>query len=263
MKSKKGKIQMIFMIRIYIHLIANFFAYPFLKWRSDRLGVENVANEFLALMKRVCVQDSFHHSFEDTYVKYTYSGGIYFYESTCNEGVLSFTKHTNKEGSMDINRLQLKKLKRFERFCKDVENNHSSICERWSLHHKNKQIQCISCSLTIIPDYVNHRTRPDNIQVVKLGIVFDHEFKIVSIIKEYHFVGYTYESSYNKDTQILSSQVNGDNSLEDELLLINLAIAADNSELIAMFPEYYMDTVFDYSTDEFSNRINLYHMINY
>lgn len=249
------------LIAIYLYKIANFLAYPFLKLRGYRLGVEAVADEFTTLMRKVCVNDSFHHSFENTYVEYRLFNGVFFKEDNYNQGVLAASKGVNKDGTMDINRLELKNIKAFERFCKDVENNHSSISERWSLNYKDKQINSIVCTLNIIPDYFNHTRR--KIDAVKIGIVFDHEFNVVSIIKQHFITIRSKNGDETHDQSVITSVMNGDIVLENELLLINLAIAADNSPVIDMFPEYYNQTVYDYSSDEFNQRLQLYFMISY
>lgn len=166
-----------------------------MKLRGYRLGVESIADEFVTLMRKVCVQDSFHHSFDSTYVEYRLFNGIFFKEDQYNQGVLGISKSVNKDGTMDINRLELKNIKAFERFCHDVENNHSSISERWTLNYKNKQINSIVCLLSIIPDYVNHKNR--KIDGVKVGIVFDHEFNVVSVVKQ-HFI--TIRSKHGDET---------------------------------------------------------------
>ena len=259
-KFKREKI-MSDMIKIYLYKIANLLAYPFLKFRGYRLGVEMVADEFIALMRKVCIQGSFHHSFEQSYVKYSLFNGIFFKDDTFNQGFLCILKGVNKDGTMDINQLELKNIKKFERFCSDVESNYSSISERWSLNYKNKKINSITCALTIIPDYKNHRNR--NIDGVKLGIVFDHDFNIVSIIKQ-NFTKVT--SKYCDETcsiPVFSSVIENDILLNTELLLIKLAIASDNSPLLDIFPEYYKPTVYDYSSLEFEQRLLLLEMMEY
>ena len=258
---KQGKQLMNDMMTIYLYKIANFLAYPFLKLRGNRLGVEAVADEFVKLMRKVCVTNSFHHSFEKTYVEYSLFNGIFFKEDTYNQGVLSASKNVCKDGTMEVNRLELKNVKAFERFCADINNNQASMRERWILHYKNKQINSIVCKLDIIPDYLNHLTK--RVDAVKLAIVFDHEFKVVSIIKQY-FV--TIRSKHGDETfemPVSKSIIGGEISLDTEFLLINLATATDISPLRDMFPEYFMPTVYDYSSIEFEQRLQLYNMVSY
>lgn len=248
-------------IVIYLYKLANFIAYPFLKLRGYRLGVESVADEFITLMRKVCIQNSFHHSFDSTYVEYRLFNGIFFKEDQQNQGVLCISKGVNKDGTMDINRLELKNIKAFERFCKYIENNHSYISERWTLNYKDKQINSIVCTLNIIPDNTNHKNR--KIDAIKMGIVFDHEFNVVSIVKQY-FV--TIRSKHGDDIfeqPVYTTSMNEEFSLDTELLFIKLAIASDNSPLIDMFPEYYIPTVYDYSSVEFEQRLKLFEMVDY
>lgn len=113
---KQGKQLMNDMMTIYLYKIANFLAYPFLKLRGNRLGVEAVADEFVKLMRKVCVTNSFHHSFEKTYVEYSLFNGIFFKEDTYNQGVLSASKNVCKDGTMEVNRLELKMLKPLNAF---------------------------------------------------------------------------------------------------------------------------------------------------
>lgn len=249
------------MIRIYLYKIANLLAYPFLKLRGYRLGVEAVADEFITLMRKVCVQDSFHHSFENTYVQYSLFNGIFFKEDRYNQGVLSASKNVCKDGTMEVNRLELKNVKAFERFCADIKNNHAAMRERWTLNYKNKQINSIVCKLDIIPDYINHRTK--RIEAVKLAIVFDHEFKVLSIIKQYFVIIRSKHGDETVEMPVYRSIIEGEISLDTEFLLINLATATDNSPLIDMFPEYFMTTVYDYSSTEFEQRLQLYNMVSY
>jgi hypothetical protein len=241
--------------------MANILLYPFVKLKFSMLGVESVNQEFVALMRKVCVQGSFHHSFENTYVLYDLFNGVYFRENKYNEHVLSASKYHDKKGTMTIHRLELKNIKSFERFCNDVKNNYSSISERWTLNYKDKQINSIVCTLNIIPDNINHKNR--KIDAIKMGIVFDHEFNVVSIVKQY-FV--TIRSKHGDDTfeqPVYTSSMNEEFSLDTELLLIKLAIASDNSPLIDMFPEYYIPTVYDYSSVEFEQRLKLFEMVDY
>lgn len=249
------------LIIIYFYKMAKILLYPFVKLKFSMLGVESVNQEFVNLMRRVCVQGSFHHSFDNTYVLYDLFNGVYFRENKYNEHVLSASKYHDKKGTMTIHRLELKNIKAFERFCKDVENNHSSISERWALNYKDKQINSIVCTLNIIPDYFHHTKR--KIDAIKIGIVFNHEFNVVSIVKQ-HFI--TIRSKHGDETcdkSVLTSVINEDISLDTELLLIKLAISSDNSQLIEMFPEYYNHTVYDYSSDEFKHRLQLFDMVNY
>lgn len=249
------------LIVIYLYKIANLLAYPFLKFRGNRLGVEVVADDFIALMRKVCIQGSFHHSFDNTYVIYHLFNGVYLKESTYNEHVLSSSKYHDKKGTMTIHRLELKNIKAFERFCDDVKNNYSYISERWTLNYKDKQINSIVCTLNIIPDNSNHKKR--KIDAIKMGIVFDHEFNVVSIVKQYFF---TIRSKHGDDTfeqPVYTSSMNEEFSLDTDLLLVKLAIASDNSPLRDMFPEYYIPTVYDYSSLEFEQRLKLFEMVDY
>lgn len=248
-------------IIIYFYKMANILLAPFVKLKYSMWGVDAIYTEFVTLMRKVCVQGSFHHSFDNTYVIYDLFNGVYLKESTYNEHVLSSSKYHDKKGTMTIHRLELKNIKSFERFCKDVENNHSSISERWALNYKDKQINSIVCTLNIIPDYFHHTKR--KIDAVKMGIVFDHEFNVVSIVKQ-HFM--TIGSKHGDETfemPVSKSIIEGEISLDTEFLLINLATATDNSPLIDMFPEYFMTTVYDYSSIEFEQRLQLYNMVSY
>lgn len=249
------------LMTIYLYKIANFLSYPFLKLRGNRLGVEAVADEFVKLMRKVCITDSFHHSFEKTYVQYSLFNGIFFKDDKYNQGVLTASKNVNKDGTMDINRLEIRNIKTFERFFVDVYNNEASMAERWSLNYKDKKISSIVCKLNIVPNAVNHRNR--KIDAVKLVIVFDHEFNIISISKQYFVrIGSKYGDE-TCDIPVYTSLIEDKISLDTEFLLINLAIASDNSELIEMFPEYYNHTVYDYSSIEFEQRLQLYNMVSY
>jgi hypothetical protein len=241
--------------------MANILLAPFVKLKFSMLGVESVNQEFVNLMRKVCIQGSFHHSFDNTYVLYDLFNGVYFRENKYNEHVLSASKYHDKKGTMTIHRLELENIKAFERFCKDIENNHSSISERWTLNYKDKRINSIVCTLNIIPDHINHKNR--KIDAIKMGIVFDHEFNVVSIVKQY-FV--TIRSKHGDDTfemPVSKSIIEGQISLDTEFLLINLATATDNSPLMDMFPEYFMTTVYDYSSIEFEQRLQLYNMVSY
>lgn len=252
-------------VKIHLYLLANFLACPFLKFRGYCLGLESIAEEYISLMRKVCVQDSFNHSFINIYVKYSLYNGVFFYEDKYNEGVLSISKNVNKPGTMEINsKMSLKDVKAFQRFCSDVEHNHCVTRERWTLNYKNKQINSIVCHLNIIPDYLNHRNKKGNVDALSLGIVFDHNFNVVSIIKQNLLeVKSKYADVTYHQAPVSQSVINDDISLDDEFLLINLAIAEDNSPLFELFPEYYMDTVYDYSSTEFKQRLQLYAMTAY
>lgn len=252
-------------VKIKLYLLANFLAYPFLKFRGYCLGLESIAMEYITLMKKVCVQGSFNHSFDNTYVLYSLYNGVFFKEDKYNEGVLSVSKNVTKDGTMDVSsRMALKDVKAFQRFCSDVEHNHCVTRERWTLHYKNKQINSIVCQLNIIPDYLNHRNKKVNMDALAVGIVFDHNFNVVSIIKQNLLeVKSKYADVTYHQAPVSTVIVDGEISLDDEFLLINLAIAEDNAPLIEMFPEYYQHTVYDYSSDEFKQRLELYKMVNY
>lgn len=250
-------------ITLYLYKMANWISYPFLRLRGYRLGIEAVVDEFITLMRKVCVQGSFYPSLENYYIQYSLLNGIFIKESKYNEGVLSISKRVNKDGTMDISsQMQLQHVKAFERFCLDVANNHSSINQRWTLHYENKQIKVIACVLDIIPDFANHRNK--NIDAIKMGIIFDHDFNILNISKQYFKKIKSEQSDITyKKNPLITSISKEDLVLEDELFFINLSIAADNSLITEMFPEHDMDTVVDYSNEEFKQRIKLYNMINY
>lgn len=256
-------------VKIYLYRIANFLAYPFLKLRGYRLGLEAIAMEYMTLMRKVCVQGSFNHSFDNTYVIYSLFNGVFFKEDKYNEGVLSISKNVNKPGTMEISpRMVLKDVKAFQRFCSDVEHNHCVTSERWTLHYKNKQINSIVCQLNIIPDYLNHRNKNGNkkvtVDALAVGIVFDHNFNVVRIIKQnFSEIKSKYADITYSNVPVSQSVIDDEISLDEEFLLINLAIAEDNSPLFELFPEYYMDTVYDYSSIEFKQRLQLYAMTAY
>jgi len=248
-------------ISISIYRVINWFAYPFLLLRGRNLGVEHVANEFLSLIRKVCAHDSFHHSFNDMYVIYSLGNGIFFKSDKCHNGVLSISNNYNKQGTMEINRLELKNIVNFSRFCYDVEKN-ASLSERWSLNYHDKKITSIVCKLTIVPHYINHKNNRH--EAIKMALVFDCEFNIVSLIKQ-HFMKINCpqaDITYHKEP-VSTIMVQDNISLEEEFLMIKLAIAADDSPLIEMFPEYYMHTVYDYSSVEFKQRLELYYMVNF
>lgn len=249
------------LIIIYFYKMANILLYPFVKLKFSMLGVESVNQEFVNLMRKVCVQGSFHHSFENTYVLYDLFNGVYFRSDQYNEHVLSASKYHDKKGTMTIHRLELKNIKAFERFCNDVENNHSSISDRWALNYKDKQINSIVCTLNIIPDNIHHKHC--KIDAIKMGIVFDHEFNVVSIIKQNLITIRSKHGDETFDNPVITSVMNEDILLDTELLLIKLAIASDNSPLIDIFPEYYTTTVYDYSSLEFEQRLKLFEMVDY
>lgn len=252
-------------VKIHLYRLANFLAYPFLKFRGYCLGLESIAMQYVNLMKKVCVQDSFNHSFENIYVLYSLFNGVFFKDDKYKEGVLSISKKFNKPGTMEISsRMELKDVKAFQRFCSDVEHNHCVTRERWTLHYKNKQINSIVCQLNIIPDYVNHRNKKVNVDALSVGIVFDHNFNVVSIIKQNLLeVKSKYADVTYHQAPVSQSVIDDEISLDDEFLLMILAVAHDGSNLYEYFPEYYMDTVYDYSSDEFKQRLELYKMVNY
>jgi hypothetical protein len=249
-------------VKIYLYRLANFLVYPFLKFRGYCLGLESIAMEYVDLMKKVCVQDSFNHSFDNIYVQYSLFNGVFFKDDKYNEGVLSISKNVNKPGTMEISsRMALKDVKTFQRFCSDVYANSVLMGERWSLNYENKKIKNIVCNFDIILDSINHKN--NKINFIETTLVFDCNFNIISIIKK-SFI--TIRSKYGDDTfpKMISESVVTDNIiLDDEFLLINLAIAKDNSPLFELFPEYYMDTVYDYSSTEFKQRLQLYAMTAY
>lgn len=250
------------LIKFYFYRLANFLAYPFLKFRGYCLGLESIATEYVKLMKQVCVQDSFNNSFEGTYVLYSLFNGVFFKEDKYNESVLSISKHVNKLGTMEISpRMKLKDVKTFERFCSDLENNYCYTTERWTLYYKNKQISSIVCTLIVNPDYVNHKNC--KIDSVKICIFFDCEFNVFSIVKQHFTTILSKHGDETYDSLILKSVIDRNISLDDEFLLIVLAVAHDGSSLYEYFPEYYMDTVYDYSSDDFKQRLELYKMVSY
>lgn len=249
-------------VQIYLYILANFLAYPFLKFRGYFLGLESIAMEYVTLMRKVCIQDSFNHSFDNIYVKYSLFNGVFFYENTYNAGVIHISKNVNKLGSMEISpRMALKDVKAFQRFCSEIYANSVLMGERWSLNYEHKKIKNIVCTFEIVIDSQNHKN--SKINSIKIKIIFDPNFNIVSIVKQYFI---TIRSKYGDETcsKMISESIVTDNIiLDEEFLLINLAIAKDNSPLIELFPEYYMDTVYDYSSTEFKQRLQLYAMTAY
>lgn len=248
-------------ISIYIYRIINWFAYPFLFLHGRNLGVERVANEFLVLMRKVCITDSFHHSFNHMYVEYSMGNGIFFKSDRYHDGVLSICNNNTQYGTMEINRLELKNISRFSRFCQDIEKN-ASLSEQWILNYHDKKITSIVCKLVIAPYYIKHKNNKHD--AIKLAIVFDCNFNVASFIKQHFLKINSKEADITYHSEPVYTLMSQDTiSLDDEFLMINLALASDDSPLIEMFPEYYVHTVYDYSSVEFKQRLELYNMVTF
>jgi hypothetical protein len=247
-------------IKIYFYKVLNWLANPFLVWKGRKNGIEDVANQFLHLARKVTPVDGFYHSFKNMNVSYDLFNGVFFRSDKYDSNVLSIVNKSTPDKSIDIHHFDIKYIPIFSPFYDHIVKNCSSM-QRWSVHYKNKKITHILCKLKF--SYVNSENEKLR-QNIYINIYFDTTFKVIALSRDhFNMINSVMADLTLSPKPYLVQSTNFELNLDFELLLIILSVSNKNSRLGGMFPEYFNDTVCDYSSEEFQQRVDLYLMEYY
>lgn len=245
---------------IRFYKILNWLMQPFLVMQSRKHGVEAVANQFLQLARKVTPVDGFYHSFKNMNVSYDLFNGVFFRSDKYDSNVLSIVNKSTPDRTIDIHHFEIKYIPTFSRFYDNIVKNCSSM-QRWSVHYENKKITHILCKLKL--SYVNSESEKLR-QNIYINIYFDTKFKVIALSRDhFNMINSVMADLTLSPKPYLVQSTNFELNLDFELLLIILSVSNKNSGLGAMFPEYFNDTVCDYSSEEFQQRVDLYLMESY
>lgn len=229
---------------------------PFFRLKNRLTGVYSVVNEIFKILKSPTTSLSRDHSLNEIYFDYL-SYDLFFVMIKDNPYKFMVPAYDN---SFKLRILKLRHIKGFKAFFDDLHSGIDTI-EHFRFYYKKRKITSIVCNIYIHKTYSNHHSA-SNVDIIEMNITFDNEFNVTSIDRRYKYEREVYNGDYLSTDLFLDHIVENQIILDDELFLMMLALEPVGSKKIEMFPEYTIPSAYDFSSDEFRQRMLLCDMIH-